>query len=127
VGARTVLLAWNVYVSGVRLEGLRRIAAAVRESGGGHRGVRALGLHLEARNEFQISMNVEDAETVSAMAVFTDIERRVAEAGGRIDRTEVIGLVPDRLLFEAAANRLALEPDTAGRVLSRRLATHLAG
>jgi hypothetical protein len=61
------------------------------------------------------------------MAVFTDIERRVAEAGGRIDRTEVIGLVPDRLLFEAAANRLALEPDTAGRVLSRRLATHLAG
>jgi glutamate formiminotransferase len=127
VGARNVLLAWNVYVSGVPLEVLRRIAASVRESGGGYPGVRALALYLEARNAFQISMNVEDAETVSAMAVFRYIETRVAVAGGRIDRTEVIGLVPDRLLFEAAADRLALEPDTAGRVLSRRLATHLAG
>lgn len=126
-GARPILLAWNVWVSGVPLEALRGIAAAVRESGGGRSGVRALALHLEAGNAFQISMNLEDAETVSPMAVFTEIEARVAQAGGRIDRTEVIGLVPDRLLFEAAADRLGLEPDTADRVLSRRLATYLAG
>jgi hypothetical protein len=59
--------------------------------------------------------------------VFTDIEMRVGHEGGRIDRTEVIGLAPDRLLFDAAADRLALDPQTADRVLSRRLARHLAG
>jgi glutamate formiminotransferase len=127
VGARAVLLAWNVYVSGVPLEALRRIAAAVRETGGGHAGVRALALYLEGRDQYQISMNLEDAETVSAIAVFTDIEMRVGHEGGRIDRTEVIGLAPDRLLFDAAADRLALDPQTADRVLSRRLARHLAG
>lgn len=127
VGARAVLLAWNVYVAGVALESLKQIAAEIRETGGGPKGVRALALYLEARHAFQISMNLENADSVSPMDVFRRIESLVESRGGRITRTEVIGLVPDRLVFEAAAERLALDEGTAGRILSRRLATHLAG
>jgi len=127
VGARTVLLAWNVYVEGVPLAALRRIARSIRESDGGHGGVRALALYLGARDVYQISMNLEDAETRSPMTVFHDIEERVASEGGRVVRTEVIGLVPDSLLNEAAAERLALDPGAGSRSLSRRLVKHLAG
>jgi len=126
VGARRVLLAWNVYIEAVALDALRRIARTLRESAGGLRGVRALALHLAERGEYQISMNLEDVDTNSPMAVFAEIEKRVAAEGGRVARTEVVGLVPDRLVFEAAADRLALDPGTAGRLLSQRLATHLA-
>src|SRR5690606_18366653 len=35
VGARNVLLAWNVFVTGISLEAARSVARAVRESAGG--------------------------------------------------------------------------------------------
>jgi glutamate formiminotransferase len=127
IGARAVLLAWNVYVEGVPVDGLRSIARAIRESDGGCEGVRALALYLGARDAYQISMNLEDAETRSPMAVFREIEERVAAVGGRVVRTEVIGLVPDSLLNEAATERLALDPGAASRSLSGRLVKHLAG
>jgi glutamate formiminotransferase len=72
-------------------------------------------------------MNLENAETASPMAVFARIESALAERGGRITSTEIIGLVPDRLVLDAAAGRLHLEPGTTGRLLSQRLVSHLAG
>ncbi|MEX0907855.1 MAG: glutamate formiminotransferase, partial [Gemmatimonadota bacterium] len=46
VGARPLLLAWNVFVAGVDIDTARGIARSVRESDGGFAGVRALALQL---------------------------------------------------------------------------------
>lgn len=125
VGARRVLLAWNVFVSGVAFEELRSIARGLRETGGGFKGLRALALELPARGATQLSMNLEDVETASPLDVFRRIEAEVEARGGRIERTEVIGLVPDRLVLDAAADRLRLETDTTARLLSARLFNYL--
>jgi glutamate formiminotransferase len=104
---------------------LREIARALRDSAGGFRGLRALVFALPARDELQISMNLEDVENAAPLDVFRRIEREVMSRGGSVTRTEVIGLVPDRLLQQAAEDRLKLEPGTTSRLLSARLFSHL--
>lgn len=126
VGARDLLLAWNVFLAGLSLADAAEIAAQIRERGGGFRGLRALALRLPRRGALQISMNLEDLTATSPMAVYRRIEALAAERGGRIVETEVIGLVPDGLVLPAAADRLRLEPSAADRLLSRRLVAHLA-
>jgi glutamate formiminotransferase len=133
VGARRVLLAWNVYLEGVGLEQLRALAAAVREGpaseGGGVGGfasLRALALRLESQNRLQLSMNLEDLDRTSPFDVFLHVEREVERLGGRITGTEVIGMLPDPLVLPAAADRLSLLDAPPSRLLSTRLARHVA-
>jgi glutamate formiminotransferase len=125
VGARPVLLAWNVLVRGIDAEEAERLVRSLREAGG-ERVVRALALPLTGRAALQISMNLERVEDGAPMDVFRRIETAVAEAGGTIVETEVIGLLPDRLVADAAADRLRIRGETRQRMLSRRLAAYLA-
>jgi glutamate formiminotransferase len=125
VGARKPLLAWNVYVAGVGKATAGEIARALRERNGGFKGVRALALALPSTGRVQISMNLEDLDATSPMAVFARIETLLAAHGGRVVETEVIGLVPDRLFTSAAAERLALPADAGSRLLSAQLLQHV--
>ena len=126
MGARDVLLAWNVFVSGIDLEDARRIASRVRERDGGFAGVRALGLRLPHQDRVQISMNVEDLVRSPPIEIYETIEREVARAGGRIVETQVIGMLPDALVLPPAAGRLVLPDLGPARVLSHRVAAHVA-
>lgn len=126
IGARQLLLAWNVFLTGVPVAVARSMARALRERDGGFRGLRALGLELPSRGAVQISMNLEDLQATSPMDVFRRIEALAAEHGGSVAQTEIIGMVPDGLLLPAAAERLALDRPAAARLLSRRLVEHLA-
>lgn len=126
VGARPLLLAWNVHVEGIDRADAVAVARQLRESGGGLSGVRALALVLPSRAVLQISMNVEDVGRRSPLAVFRRLEALLAERGGAITETEVIGLLPDALVLEAAAERLRLQPGATARLLSNTLLRHLA-
>lgn len=127
VGARPLLLAWNVFVDGVDRETAASIARSLRASNGGLPGVRALALYLPRRMAVQVSMNLEDVGATSPLAVFRTLEALLARHGGRVIETEVVGLVPDVLVLEAAAERLRLQPGTTDRLLSNQLLRHLAG
>ena len=121
VGARPVLLAWNVFVTGVDLDAARRIARSLRESAGGFLGVRALALRLPSTKRLQISMNLENVDVTPPMDVFRRLELLLHEQGGAVEETEIIGMLPDQLLWGAAADRMKLAPETAARLLSRGL------
>lgn len=125
VGARTQLLAWNVFVEGIGVDDARAIAREIRETGGGFPGLRALGLHLEGSGRTQISMNLEDPDRTAPLAVLSAIEERVGARGGRITETEVIGMMPDTLVLPAARDRLHLPDLDPARLLSRRVAEHV--
>ena len=121
VGARRVMLAWNVFVEGLSLDALKVIAEGLRESGGGFRHLRVLGLELPESERLQISMNLEDPEATSPYDVFDAIEERVEAGGGRVIETEVIGMIPDPLVLPAAADRFRLLNPGESRLLSRRV------
>jgi glutamate formiminotransferase len=126
VGARDVLLAWNVFVEGIELDSAREVARTIRERDGGFPGLRALGLHLPGSDRIQISMNLENARVTSPLSVLAVIEREVTARGGRVAETQVIGMAPDTLVHPASVNRLVLPDLGPARVLSRRVALHVS-
>jgi glutamate formiminotransferase len=125
VGARPVLLAWNVFVRGVSLEDARAVAAEIRERGGGFPGLRALGLHLAGSGRIQVSMNLEDPVRTSPLDVLTSIRDRIEARGGAIEETEIIGMVPDTLVLPPLEDRLHLPDLGPARVLSSRVTEHV--
>jgi glutamate formiminotransferase len=125
VGARGVLLAWNVFLEGVDVSAARDIAREIRERDGGFAGLRALGLHLPGQDRVQVSMNLEDPDRTSPIDVLEAIEREAAARGGRIGETQVIGMAPDTLVHPPSVNRLVVPDLGPARVLSRRVAQHV--
>ena len=89
VTARPPLVAFNLDLQSDDLELAKRIAAGIRESGGGFPGVRAIGLHLEQRGRAQVSMNVHDHKAVPLRLLVEAVRKhaQVAEA-------ELVGLAP---------------------------------
>jgi glutamate formiminotransferase len=94
VGARPVLVAVNCELDRDDLELARRIAHAVRERGGGLRGVRALGFELASRRRAQVSMNLTVLEATGIEAACTEVRRLARDAGADVARVELVGLLP---------------------------------
>ncbi len=111
VTARPPLVAFNVDLATDDVGLARRIAAELRESAGGPRGVRAIGLALPARDCAQVSFNVHDplsvplARLVSAVASRAEVAR--AELVGLAPRAALEGFPPDVPLL--AAERHTIE------------------
>ena len=62
IGARPLLIAFNIELATGDLVDAQAIAAAIRESSGGMQGVQALGLQLPRTGRVQVSINVIDVE-----------------------------------------------------------------
>ncbi len=127
VGARPVLLAWNVDVEGLALEKAQSVAARIRETGGGFRGLRALGLHLPGQDRTQISMNLEDPSVTDPAEVFRAIGHEASRLGGRVLGTEVVGMGPAALARPGAAEELSIRDWSEERILGRRVDAWVAG
>jgi glutamate formiminotransferase len=121
VGARRPLIAFNVDLAGADLETARAIAAAVRESGGGFRGVRALGLELPRGGRVQVSMNVEDWEAAALADIVARIEDEAGRRGAQVAGSELVGLMPAGAAAAAAGRALRISGFDASRVLELRL------
>lgn len=93
VTARPPLAAFNVELEGADLEAARSIAAALRESGGGLPGVRAIGLPL-GDGRTQVSTNVHDPLAVPLAEVVERLRALAAPLGARPVEAELVGLVP---------------------------------
>jgi glutamate formiminotransferase len=88
--ARPPLIAFNLDLAGADLDLAKRIAAGLRESGGGLPGVRAIGLYLEDRGRAQVSTNVQDYR-VTPLRMIVEAVREHAE----IAEAELVGLAPE--------------------------------
>ena len=121
VGVRPFLIAYNVDLDSTDLALARRIAAAVRERGGGLPAVRALGLFLAARGRVQVSMNLLDYRLTPPAAALAAVERLAAAAGVEVAGSELVGLVPEDAL-PGLDPVLRAVVTAAGQVVERRLA-----
>ncbi|MBI1848099.1 MAG: glutamate formimidoyltransferase [Candidatus Rokubacteria bacterium] len=94
VGARPVLVAFNVELAASDVEAAREIARAVRESSGGLPGVQAMGVWLATRGVAQVSMNLVDLGTTPIPAAFDRVSEEAARRGIAIAQSELVGLAP---------------------------------
>jgi glutamate formiminotransferase len=101
VGARAILLAFNVTLESRDETLATEIATHVRATGGGFPFVKAIGWTIEEYDRVQVSMNLLEPETTPPHVVFDAIRALAAERGVGIYGSEVIGLAPLAALVEA--------------------------
>jgi glutamate formiminotransferase/formiminotetrahydrofolate cyclodeaminase len=126
IGARPFLVAYNVYLGGrENVPVAKDVARAVRGSSGGLRYVKGLGLEVD--QQAQVSMNLVDIEKTPLHRAY-DMVKMEAEAHGVSPTwSEVVGLVPERALFDTAARHLGLRGFTPGMVLERKVREAVSG
>lgn len=121
VGARKFLIAYNVNLATSDVGVAKAIAREVRESSGGLRCVKALGLELATRGQVQVSMNLTDFEVTPVHAVFEAVRAAAQARGVQVAGSELIGLIPRKALDMAAGVDLQWENFRADMVLEERL------
>ena len=121
IGARMPLIAYNINLATDRLDVAKKIATAIRMSSGGLRFVKAMGIALEDRRIVQVSMNLTNFEKTPIFRVFDLVKREAARYGVTVLESEVVGLIPQAALVQAAEYYLQLEGFTSSQVLENRL------
>ena len=123
VGARNFLIAVNFNLNSVSVPLATEIARDVRQKGrkafgpdgsplldaegrpvwipGTLKGCKALGWYIEEYGIAQVSMNITDIEATPLHVAFEEVSRAAAARGLRVTGTEIIGLVPEKVLLDA--------------------------
>jgi glutamate formiminotransferase / formiminotetrahydrofolate cyclodeaminase len=119
IGARNPLIAFNVYLTTDEVEIAKKIAKAIRHSSGGLRHVKALGLLVEGRA--QVSMNLTNFRETPIARVVETIRREAQRYGVGIRHSELVGLIPQEALVDAAVWYTQLDAFDKEQVLESRL------
>ncbi|MBI2819786.1 MAG: glutamate formimidoyltransferase [Acidobacteria bacterium] len=128
VGARGLLIAFNVNLSTDDLQIARAIARIVRASAGGLPAVKALGILLPSRRiggrpgQAQVSMNLTDWKQTSVRQAFDAVQEQAGHYSVAVESSEIVGLVPAKALDGATAAELGLVGFGPEKILENRLA-----
>lgn len=124
IGARAPLVAYNIYLNTDNVEIAKKIGKDIRHSSGGYRYVKGLGLLVNGKA--QVSMNLTDTSRTPIHRVVETVRREAARYGVMIESSELVGLVPQRALLDAAQWYLQLDDFKPEQVLENRLSDALA-
>jgi len=124
IGARNPLIAFNVYLATADVDIAKRIAKAVRHSSGGLRYVKGLGLLVDGRA--QVSMNLTNFHDTPIARVVEFIRREAQRYGVAIHHSELVGLIPQEALTDAAVWYAQLDQFDKSQILESRLMSPLS-
>jgi glutamate formiminotransferase/formiminotetrahydrofolate cyclodeaminase len=126
IGARPFLIAYNVYLGPASNLGVAKdVAKAVRGSSGGLRYVKGLGLEVDG--QAQVSMNLVDVEKTPLYRAYDMVKMEAEARGVSPTWSEIVGLVPERALFDTAARHVQLRNFSPDLVLERKVREAVAG
>ncbi|MFW5691659.1 MAG: glutamate formimidoyltransferase [Chloroflexota bacterium] len=121
VGARGPLIAFNAHLNTADVAAAQRIARRVRTSTGGLPNVKALGFLVEDRA--QVSMNLTDFRRTGVHHALEAVRAAARDEGLMVTDTELVGLVPQAALIDAALAYLGLPEATRTLILEQRIGT----
>src|SRR5260221_7700865 len=127
VGARKVLVAYNVNLNNPDLGVANKIAKAIRFSSGGLRYVKSMGVELKARNLAQVSINLTDYEQTPMHRVYEMVKREAERYGVMPVGSEIVGLVPKKAIEMAADFFLQMENFSPAQAFENKLPAALSG
>jgi len=118
IGARPFLVAFNVYLDTSDVSIAKEIAKQIRTSSGGLPAVQASG--FEVAGLAQVSMNLLDIDITPPATVFGAVKALAAKRGVEVKKSEIVGLIPERAIIDAAGRFLQL-PDAADHTLEAKI------
>lgn len=121
IGARELLVAYNINLNTKNIEIAKAIAKKIREKNGGFKSVKALGFELKDRGITQVSMNLTNYKITPPHTVFDAIKKEAKAKNTKIIESEVIGLIPQEALIEAAKHYLKIREFKNEQVLENIL------
>lgn len=109
IGARQVLIAFNVELASGDRRVANRIARTIRERDGGLGTLKALGLR-RSESTVQVSLNVTDYLATPLYRIVESIRTLAIEEGVLIARSELVGCLPAAAVRDTAAYYLGVLP-----------------
>ncbi len=119
IGARPFLIAYNLYLDTAEVEVAEKIARAVRHLSGGLRFVKGKGFLVDGRA--QVSLNLTDFTKTPIARVQELVKREAERYGARVLRAELVGLIPQQALVDAAQWYLQLDNLRPDMILEHQL------
>lgn len=139
VGARDFLIAVNFNLNTTSTRRANAVAFDVREKGrplregnkvtgkkvvgadgkvvmvpGTLKGTKAIGWYIEEYGIAQVSMNITDINATPLHEAFEEVRRKADARGLRVTGTELVGLVPERVLLDAGRYFLRKQQRSVG-------------
>ena len=119
IGARDPLVAFNVYLTTDDVSIATKIAKTIRHSSGGLRFVKGMGVLVDGRA--QVSMNLTNFRKTTVARVVEMIRREAQRYGVAIHHSELVGLIPQEALVDAAVWYTQLDQFEKDQILETRL------
>ena len=121
VGARKLLVAYNIYFDSADVAMVRAIAKGVRAASGGLKGVKARGVLAHGRA--QLAMDITDLEVTPLSQVYRAVSALALRHKAAPVEGEVIGLLPETACErDSEWMRQLIGFDAQTKILERRLA-----
>src|ERR1041384_8798963 len=121
VGAREILIAFNVILRSDDLTAARQIARVIRARNGGLPFVKALGFRLQTRGLVPASINLVNYKVTGMTEAYDAIAREADRLGVEVDTAEIVGLVPRDALDRNAAYFPKLDNFFASKILEHQI------
>lgn len=119
IGARAPLIAFNIYLTTNDLSVAQKIARAMRNSSGGFHYIKAMGVMVDERA--QVSMNMTNFRQTPLARVVEAVRREAERYGVGIHHSELVGLIPQDALIDAAVWYTQLDGFKPDQILENRL------
>jgi glutamate formiminotransferase len=126
VGARHFLIAYNINLATPDVTIAKSIAVKIRESSGGFRFVKAMGLYLDSLGVAQVSMNLTNFADTPLDQLYATVEREASRLGTAILESELIGFVPRQAFAQAPEFFRRIRGFDESRIIENRLENRLA-
>ena len=121
VGARELLVAYNINLDCADLRLAQKIASQIREKGGGLKHVRAIGVILKSRDIAQVSINLTNCKEMPLKTIYDEVKALAAERDIKILESELIGLIPKCAFAGTTPKYLKLKDFDKQRLLETHL------
>lgn len=108
-GVRGPLVAFNVNLRSRDLAVAREVARTIRESDGGYRHVRAIGVSLRDRGMVQVSINLVRPVETPLSRVLERVRSEAARRGVEVAGTELVGPVPLAVVVAVFRDHLGVD------------------
>ncbi len=121
VGAREILIAYNVNLGTSDIGIAKKIAHELRSKDGGLAYVKALGFELKDRGIVQVSMNMTNFHMSQLFKAYELVRLFAERYGVPVAGSEIVGLTPMDALVDSAEFYLRLENFSREQILEKKL------